>query len=82
MQAYSQGSQRLCKKIWLHYDASLLPNKGGLIHELERSPDKRKCKHLARCKRVADFVRSSSFGEQMSMDIINSDLNLKGVNES
>jgi len=52
---------------------------GTYIYELERSPAKRKCKHLARCKRVADFVRSSSFGEQMSMDINKSDQNLKGV---
>lgn len=54
---------------------------GTYIYELERDPAKRKCKHLARCKRVADFIRSSSFGEQMTIDINNSDQNLKGVNE-
>ena len=31
------------------------------------SPAKRKCRHLERCRRVAEIVRSSYSGEQMNL---------------
>lgn len=40
---------------------------GNYIYELKRSPAKRKCKHLPRCGRVAQFVKNMKLGIQTSM---------------
>lgn len=39
---------------------------GTYLYQLS-SPAKRKCKHLARCRRVAEFVKSTELGVQMSV---------------
>ena len=45
-----------------HYEAV-----GEYVYQLQSSPAKRKCRHLARCGRVATFLKSTDFGVQMSL---------------
>lgn len=45
-----------------HYEPT-----GDYVYQLQSNPAKRKCKHLARCGRVANFLMNADFGVQMSL---------------
>lgn len=48
------------------YDCGHYESVGTYIYELS-NPAKRKCKHLARCCRVAKFIEKKELGIQMSI---------------
>lgn len=50
-----------------HYEAV-----GTYPYELKSSLAKRKCKHLTRCGRVANFVEKMELGTQVSLNDITS----------
>lgn len=44
---------------------------GSYVYQLQNTPAKRKCKHLARCGRVAKLIENMELGVQLSLDTAN-----------